>query len=223
MKRYHPTCFADRFAWFMVCVLRRPRDWFFGKRYAHHALVLETVAAIPGLVGGALLHLRCLRRIRDDEGWIQKLLDEAQNEYRHLMTFREIAEPTRLESFLIKVGQWCFLIFYTFVYLISPSVAHRFVGYLEEEAVASYQEYLRHLENNADENVLAPKIAHTYWSLSEKARLSDVVCVIISEEEEHRDVNHEYATLLRKVCKHELDQGKKAKKSCRHTRKTTNQ
>jgi hypothetical protein len=32
--------------------------------------VLETVAAVPGMVGATLTHLRCLRNICDDKGWI---------------------------------------------------------------------------------------------------------------------------------------------------------
>lgn len=179
-------------------MMRRPRDWFFQKRYAHHALVLETIAGIPGMVGGMLLHLSCLRRIRDDQGWIQKLLDEAHNEYKHLMTFHAIAEPTFIEQIFIRLGQSLFFIGYFLVYVIYPPIAHRFVGYLEEEAVISYKEYLEYLKENPAEDIAAPRIAHEYWELGQKARLSDVICVIISEEEEHRDVNHQYASLLKK-------------------------
>ncbi len=197
MKHYKPQNFGDRFAWGMVWLMRRPRDWFFQKRYAHHALVLETVAGIPGMVGGALLHFSCLRRIRDDHGWIQSLLDEAHNEYKHLMTFKAIAEPTTVEWVFIKLGQFGFVFFYTLLYLFAPTVAHRFVGYLEEEAVASYREYLHYLEGSPEENVAAPKIAYEYWDLKKNSKLSDVVCVILAEEEAHRDANHKYATLLR--------------------------
>lgn len=38
-------------------------DAFFSKRYGSRAVVLETVAAVPGMVGGALQHLRALRRM----------------------------------------------------------------------------------------------------------------------------------------------------------------
>jgi ubiquinol oxidase len=68
-------------------------DTFFAKRYGHRAVVLETVAAVPGMVGGVLQHLRALRRMEGDRGWIHLLLDEAENERMHLMTFIQIAQP----------------------------------------------------------------------------------------------------------------------------------
>ena len=69
-------------------------DKFFANRYGNRAVVLETVAAVPGMVGGLLVHLKALRSIKDDEGWIRELLDEAENERMHLMTFIKIAEPS---------------------------------------------------------------------------------------------------------------------------------
>ena len=65
---------------------------FFAKRYGHRAVVLETIAGVPGMVAGTLRHLRALRRMESDNGWIQTLLNEAENERMHLMTFVEIAE-----------------------------------------------------------------------------------------------------------------------------------
>jgi len=40
-------------------------------------VVLETVAAVPSMVGGALQHLKSLRSIKSDDGWTKVLLDEA--------------------------------------------------------------------------------------------------------------------------------------------------
>ena len=83
--------FGENFVYFLVKLLRFVADKFFGKRYGHRAVVLETVAVVPGMVGAALLHFSCLRKIKDDGGWIKVLLDEADNERMHLMTFIEIA------------------------------------------------------------------------------------------------------------------------------------
>ena len=70
---------SDRVAFGFVKVLRFFADTFFAKRYGHRAIVLETVAAVPGMVGAALTHLKCLRRMCDDRGWIRTLLAEAEN------------------------------------------------------------------------------------------------------------------------------------------------
>ena len=94
-RHHQPQNLSDRIALGFVKVLRFVADTFFAKRYGHRAVVLETVAAVPGMVGGALQHLRSLRRMEDDHGWIRTLLDEAENERMHLMTR---SESTRLNS-----------------------------------------------------------------------------------------------------------------------------
>jgi threonyl-tRNA synthetase len=40
-------------------------------------IFLETVAGVPGMVGGMLRHLRSLRLMQRDNGWINTLLEEA--------------------------------------------------------------------------------------------------------------------------------------------------
>src|SRR5687768_16286776 len=100
-----PQNVSDRFALGLVKALCFFADTFFAKRYGHRAIVLETVAAVPGMVGGALQHLRSLRPMEGDRGRIHTLLDEAENERMHLMTFIHIARPTMLERVLVLVAQ----------------------------------------------------------------------------------------------------------------------
>ncbi len=188
-----PRDLADRIAYRTVRVMRFFADRFFAGRYGHRAVVLETVAAVPGMVGGLLQHLKAIRHIRDDQGWIKELIDEADNERMHLMTFIHIAQPTRLERLLIMIGQAVFYNFYFFLYLFAPRVAHRLVGYLEEEAVVSYTHYLAEIDAGRVDNVPAPQIAKDYWKLTDDARLRDVVLVIRADEAGHRDKNHDFA------------------------------
>ena len=189
---------SDRFALLFVKFLRFFADTFFAKRYGHRAIVLETVAAVPGMVAGALQHLRALRRMEDDKGWIRILLDEAENERMHLMTFIHIAKPSGFERFLILFTQRVFYNFFFVPYLITPKTAHRIVGYFEEEAVVSYTQYLEEIDNGRHENVPAPKIAIDYWNMAPDARLRDVVLVIRDDEAGHRNVNHEFANSIQK-------------------------
>ena len=125
-----PVGMNDRIALGLVKTMRVFADRFFAKRYGHRAVVLETVAAVPGMVGGLLQHLRAIRHIRDDQGWIKELIEEADNERMHLMTFIQIAQPSRLERTLIMVAQAVFYNLYFFLYLLAPKTAHRVVGYL---------------------------------------------------------------------------------------------
>lgn len=195
-KHYAPQVFLDRFAYGLVKFMRFFADTFFAHRYGHRAVVLETVAAVPGMVGGSLQHLRALRRMEDDHGWIRTLLDEAENERMHLMTFIHIAQPSRLERLLILLAQGVFYNFFFLLYVISPRAAHRVVGYLEEEAVYSYTEYLAGVDDGTYTNVPAPEIAIEYWKLAPGARLRDVIMVVRADEAHHRDVNHQYADEL---------------------------
>jgi len=195
--RHHvPQDLRDRTALGLVKFMRVFADKFFSNRYGHRAVVLETVAAVPGMVGGLLQHLKALRHIRDDQGWIRELIEEADNERMHLMTFIEIAQPSKFERFLIAATQLVFYNLYFFLYLLAPRVAHRVVGYLEEEAVLSYTQYLAQIDAGKVENVAAPKVARDYWNLPEDARLRDVVIVIRQDEAGHRDKNHDFANQI---------------------------
>ena len=197
LNRHHkPQDLSDKIAFAFTKFLRFLADTFFKKKYGHRAVVLETVAAVPGMVAGMLLHLKSLRKMQDDKGWIKILLDEAANERMHLMTFIKIAKPTFIERMIIMVAQFIFILMYLFIYLVSQKTAHRIVGYFEEEAVISYTEYLNEIEEGKIENIKAPEIAINYWNLPLNSRLKDVVKVIRDDEAGHRDVNHSFADIL---------------------------
>ena len=197
LNRHHkPQNLSDKIAFAFTKFLRFLADTFFKKKYGHRAVVLETVAAVPGMVAGMLLHLKSLRKMQDDKGWIKILLDEAANERMHLMTFIKIAKPTFIERMIIMIAQFIFILMYLFIYLISQRTAHRIVGYFEEEAVISYTEYLKEIEEGKIENIKAPEIAINYWNLPLNSTLKDVVKVIRDDEAGHRDVNHSFANIL---------------------------
>jgi ubiquinol oxidase len=190
---HKPRDLSDRVALGITKTLRWFADTFFAERYGHRAVVLETVAAVPGMVGATLNHLKSLRRMEDDRGWIRTLMDEAENERMHLMTFIEVAKPTLFERAAIIAAQWVFYLFFFGLYLVSSKTAHRVVGYFEEEAVISYTHYLAEIDEGRSPNVPAPEIAKRYWGLPEGATLRDVVLVVRADEAHHRDVNHGFA------------------------------
>ena len=158
--------------------------------------MLETIAAVPGMVGGALQHLRALRRLESDRGWIRTLLEEAENERMHLMTFIQVARPSTVERLLILLAQGVFYNLFFLLYLISSKTAHRVVGYFEEEAVTSYTEYLAGVDKGTHPNVPAPRIAIDYWKLASDATLRDVIIAVRADEAHHRDVNHRFSNEL---------------------------
>jgi ubiquinol oxidase len=191
-----PKGLRDRIAFTFVKFLRFFADLFFRQRYGHRAVVLETIAAVPGMVAGLLQHLRSIRRMRGDHGWIKELLDEAENERMHLMTFIKVAQPSLFERILIMVAQAIFYNFYFFLYLFAPKTAHRVIGYFEEEAVISYTHYLAEIDEGRLENGPAPDIAIEYWELPANATLRDVIIKVRADEAGHRDRNHYFADAL---------------------------
>ena len=194
MQHHAPVNFSDRFAFAFTKFLRFIADTFFAKRYGHRAVILETVAAVPGKVAGMWTHLKSLRQMRTGYGpKIRTLLGEAENERMHLMTFIEISKPTAFERAIVLMAQLIFWHLYFLIYVLFPRTAHRIVGYFEEEAVYSYTEYLNEIDAGRIENIAAPHIAIEYWNLATNATLRDVVIAVRKDEEEHRDVNHQIA------------------------------
>ncbi|NBZ98903.1 MAG: oxidase [Betaproteobacteria bacterium] len=194
MEHYKPRGISDRIAWLFTKTMRFFADTFFQKRYGHRAVVLETVAGVPGMVAGMWTHLTSLRKMQTGYGpKIRTLLSEAENERMHLMTFIEIAKPNAFERLLVLIAQAIFWNLFFVIYVFFPRTAHRIVGYFEEEAVYSYTEYLREIDTGKIPNTPAPQIAIDYWKLSQDATLRDVVIAVREDEAKHRDVNHQFA------------------------------
>jgi len=170
MEHHTPVNLSDRVARGFTKSLRFIADTFFAKRYGHRAVILETVAAVPGMVAGMWTHLKSLRQMRTGYGpKIRTLLGEAENERMHLMTFIEISKPNLFERVVVLIAQAVFWHVYFVIYVFFPRTVHRI------------------------DNIAAPKIAIDYWKLPADATLRDVVIAVRKDEEEHRDVNHAYA------------------------------
>ncbi len=183
------------FAKSMTRFFRFMADTFFAKRYGHRAVVLETVAGVPGMVAGMLLHFQSLRKMKTGYGEdIREMLAEAENERMHLMFFIEIAKPNLFERGLVIAAQWIFGLFYLFLYIIDPRCAHLMISLFEEEAVVSYTEYLTLVESGAIANIDAPDLAKRYYNMGSKARLSDLIRHVRADEQRHSEVNHHFAT-----------------------------
>jgi len=195
-RTYKPTTLGDSLALGMVSALKPFTHWFFKDKYNHHAVVLETVAAVPGMVGGFFRHLRSLRRMHRDNGWIHPLLEEAENERMHLLIWMRTTNPTMLERYLVLLAQGVYCSAYTFLYLFMPRVAHRFVGYLEEEAVSAYTAFLQSVDSGKIPNVDAPVIAKKYYNLKDDAKLRDVILMVRADECMHRCMNHKFADMI---------------------------
>ena len=196
-QHYVPQDWVDKLAYSMMRFLRKFTHAFFREKYDHHAVTLETVAAVPGIVGAFHRHLRSLRRMERDNSWIGHLLEEAQNERMHLLIFLKVTNPSRLERAIVVLAQFAYLSFYSALYMLSGRAAHRLVGYLEEEAHYAYTDYLKALDDGRLPMKPAPEIARQYYRLPEDATIRDVVLHIRADESYHRDTNHYLSNLYR--------------------------
>eukprot|EP00960_Hanusia_phi_P053219 761919-Hanusia_phi.AAC.3 len=184
------------------------------RKVINRAIFLETVAGVPGMVGGMLRHLRSLRTMNRDHGWIHTLLEEAENERMHLLTFVTIRKPGPLFRLAVIGTQGVFMNLFFLTYMLYPKICHRFVGYLEEEAVKTYTDILNAIDDgrlSSFRNAKAPQIAIDYWHMKPDATMRDLFLVIRADEvnesccllllslgtlqANHRDVNHMFASL----------------------------
>lgn len=166
--------------------------------WLNRIIFLETIAGVPGMVAASCRHLQSLRLMKRDKGWIHTMLEDAENERMHLLTFMELAKPGWIARTFALLAQGVFYNFFFVFYLFAPRVAHRFVGVLEEEAVLTYSLILEDLHEGRLpewENVAAPEIAKEYWQLGEGAMLEDVIRAVRADEATHRHINHTFASL----------------------------
>lgn len=201
-----PKTFTEKLAFNTVRLVRSTFDLLSGyslgyrteKNLLNRIIFLETIAAVPGFTGAMIRHLNSLRKFKRDKGWIHTLLEEAENERMHLMTALEMKKPGMLFRFAVVLAQGIFTNWFFLAYLISPTFCHRFVGYLEEEAVKTYTGIIEGIDNGTLKewkNTPAPEIAKNYWKLGENAMWRDVMLAIRADESHHRDVNHTFSQL----------------------------
>jgi hypothetical protein len=158
IKKYHhdPESLRDKLALNMIKLVRGSFDFITRydpkkmdeRAWLNRIIFLETVAGVPGMIGGMTRHLKSLRTLESDHGWIHHLLQEAENERMHLFIFLSMRNPGVFMRLSIATVQIGFFNFYFLMYLMAPKFSHRFVGYLEEEAVHTYSLCLNAIDEN---------------------------------------------------------------------------
>jgi hypothetical protein len=117
----------------------------------------------------------------------------------HLLTFLKLAEPGWFMRLMVLGAQGVFFNGFFLAYLASPRICHRFVGYLEEEAVITYTRAVEELEAGKLplwKDLDAPEIAIQYWQMPEGQRkMRDLLLFVRADEAKHREVNHTLGNL----------------------------
>ena len=117
----------------------------------------------------------------------------------HLFIFMQLRNPGVFTRIVIGLGQAIFLTAFNISYMISPKFSHRFVGYLEEEAVHTYTLCLKALDEGKLpywSHMRAPSEAVEYYGLDPKtAMVRDVILSIRADEAVHRSINHHFSDI----------------------------
>jgi len=114
----------------------------------------------------------------------------------HLFFFLRLRNPGILYRLMIALAQGVFFNAYFFMYMVTPSTCHRFVGYLEEEAVHTYTVLIDQIDKGNLEhwkNMRAPQEAINYYALDSDASFRTMVAHVRADEACHRDLNHHFA------------------------------
>lgn len=217
-----PTVFADKVAWRMLQTIRWSFDFVTGYKHpppdaAHEFdpkynmskdkwlqrfVFLESIAGVPGMVGGMVRHLHSLRLFKRDRAWIESLLEEAYNERMHLLSFIRLANPGIIMRTMVLLAQGIFFNTFFVSYLAAPRICHRFVGYLEEEAVITYTRCIEDMEKGKVPEFAstpAPELAIKYWKMPQDSTVKDLIYYVRADESKHREVNHTFGNLLQKT------------------------
>ena len=107
--------------------------------------------------------------------------------------------PGIFTRLVIGFAQAIFVTAFNISYAISPKFSHRFVGYLEEEAVHTYTLCLKAIDEGKLplwKHMKAPSEAVEYYGLDpKKAMVRDVILSIRADEAVHRSVNHHFSDI----------------------------
>jgi len=206
LTHYEPRTFGDRFALYSCKAMRKVFDlitlYNYGQmteeRYIRRFVCHGVVAAVPGMIGAMLRHMKSLSIMRIDGGWIHHMLEEAENQRVHLFTCMDIQKP----NFILRAGFLCvqamFIASYALLYFCSPRVAHRFVGYMKEQSIRTYSHAIKDMKEGKLkqwDTLAAPKVARRYWNMGEDAKFKDVLYYIRADEILHREINHHFADM----------------------------
>lgn len=168
---------------------------------AWRLIILESFAGVPGFLAAGYRHFYSLRTLKRDHGAIYTFLEEAENERMHLLVCLKMFEASPITRALCVAAQFGMTPFLVLTYAIHPGSMHRFVGYLEETAVQTYDNLVTKTAtpdtqlHDEWENLAAPDIAKAYWKLRDDAKWVDCLQHMLADESHHRDVNHTFATL----------------------------
>jgi hypothetical protein len=207
--KHAPVTVSDKLMWGFMQTAYHSFNFITGYKHDNPAttaiewrlIVLESVAGVPGFLAAGFRHFYSLRSLQRDHGAIFTFLEEAENERMHLLVCMKLFDAGVVTRALVMSAQIIMTPFLCGIYLVKPAAMHRFVGYLEETAVATYANIIHHIDTPGTDlhknwhGMPAPDMARSYWALGPDATWREALLHILADEAHHRDVNHAFAEL----------------------------
>lgn len=111
--KHIPQTFAERLIQLTVRSAYHSFNFLTGYNHAdpptsaigYRLIILESIAGVPGMLGGMFRHFRSLRNLQRDHGFIFTLLEEAENERMHLIVCMGFFEAGPFTRLVVSAGQ----------------------------------------------------------------------------------------------------------------------
>ncbi|KAK1932319.1 Alternative oxidase [Phytophthora citrophthora] len=150
-----------------------PGDWL------NRCLYIETVARASEMVVGIAHRLRSQHSLNPGDIW------PVENERIHMQIFLSMKQGGLGFQAAMLAAQSVFFPVFFLTYMVSPNTCHRFVDFVEQEAVKTYTYLLEDMEHgHLDEwcAITAPLIGRSYYDLPDDAKVYDMIKCIRAEK-----------------------------------------
>ncbi|EAN97989.1 hypothetical protein C3747_33g208 [Trypanosoma cruzi] len=169
-----PQRFSDHCCIYLVKLLRWCADKLFRERYLHRATMLKVIAPAPPLAGAMISHLRMILK-KENPAYIpgkgdfatetRGLLAQAESHASHIRILMLLTEITYVERVAAVFLQAIHFAIFAFLFLLSPRVAFRLMGYLGEESVVIWTHMINDIDFGKVTERALPQDAIEYWGL----------------------------------------------------------
>ena len=201
-----PKGFVEKYAYYSVWLLKRifdlctlkPDTKMSERNYINRLIMLNSISAVPGFTGAMCRHLKSLRSLRKDYGWINQLIAESDNERMHLFFFLTLNKPNFGMKAAIFGAQFLFSTLFFASYFVMPRYCHKFMEYFQNRAVQTYTEILQSIESGTLQNwskLPAPVEPIDYYELKADATMKDMILCVRADAVINREINRYYTEM----------------------------
>ncbi|RNF12860.1 GTPase activating protein of Rab-like GTPase [Trypanosoma rangeli] len=174
LTHHPPQRVSDHCCIYLVKLLRWLADKLFRERYLHRATMLKVVAPAPPLAGAMVNYFRMMLK-KEDSAYVPRkgsfatetrgLLAQAESHASHVQILMQMTEITYVERVAAIFLQVVHFTVFVVLFLVSPRMAFRLMGYLGEESVVIWTHMINDIDFGKVSERAVPQAAIDYWGL----------------------------------------------------------